>query len=168
MTILTPRRVEYIFDGRADRAWLDPSSHDLLECEEIAKEIHDKGGRPTDFPNPMGLALGHKNRLVPCAMPNCGDELSDGVHILYKPTVDPRQQGLVILHGVVHNFCVRRHHGVNEAAAWLITGSVALLKKYRRWTLPQAVAAQRYVPKWLIELRLSLLWQRTAGFWAAE
>jgi len=160
MSLLTPQKVRYIFEGQAWRARLEQPNFRLRECDFIAEEIVDAGGRPTDWANPLGLAIGLKYKPVPGPVPNSGGDLCDGHHIFYKPSPDPRQQGLCILHPIVHNWTMKRYRSANEAACWLITGALAVLYKYRLWTVDQVMVEQKHVPRWLIEARLFTLWEK--------
>lgn len=155
--MLTPKRVQHIFEGCPWKARLEAPNYTLTEAEIIAEEIIDASGRPTDWPNPLGLALGLKYRLIPGRFMSGTKEMCDGIRILFRPCLDPREQGYQILHGVGHNWCALRYPDANEATIWLVTGSLVVLYKNRLLSIDQAIQRQRHAPVWLIAARMMLL-----------
>lgn len=155
--MLTPQRVQHIFEGCPWKSRLEAPNYTLTEAEIIAEEIIDASGRPTDWPNPLGLALGLKYRPIPGRF-SCGTrEVCDRVRIFYRPSSDPREQGCQILHGVTHNWCAERHPDANEGAIWLVTGGLVVLYRHRMLSLDQVISRQRHAPVWLIAARMMLL-----------
>lgn len=155
--LLTPQRVCSIFGGCPWQARLDAPNYTLTECELVAEEILDASGRPTDWPNPLGLALGLGYRPIPARL-SCGSrEVCDAVRIFFRPSTDPRQQGYQLHHGIAHNWCAARYPDANEGAIWLVTGALVVLYRHRRLTIEQAISYQQHAPAWLIEARMLLL-----------
>lgn len=155
--MLTPPRVLSIFEGLPWKARLEAPNYTLTQAEIIAEEIIDASGRPTDWANPMGLALGLKYRLIPGRFGCKTKEMCDGIRIFFRPSLDPREQGYPIFHGVVHNWCVLRYPDANEATIWLITGALVVLYRHRLLSIEQAISLQRFAPVWLIAARMMLL-----------
>jgi hypothetical protein len=158
MTMLTPARVRHIFEGNAWRARLESPNYDLQECEIIASEIIDAAGRPTDWANPIGMALGLRYRPIPVRVGGCGREVCDSRKILYRPDANPRVQGLPLFHGIAHNWTAARYPDANEAAVWIVTGALVVPHKYRLWTVEQVMSKQKHAPQWFVESRVFLLW----------
>lgn len=167
--LLTPERVVYIMVGDYLRAGVDPPILPARQYEIEAETIHDEAGRPTDWPDPRGVALEWGIRVIPSRRLPRGAATTGDV-ILYRPSLDPRARGLVIWHELCHCYLRRFFPDATEADAWILTGAVvARLRVVRSMGRAELVARQKHAPDWFLDLRLDYVrWLGDAFFWAAE
>lgn len=167
MSWLTPDRVVLIFVGEYGKACVEPPVLPPQQYELDAMFIHDMGGRPTDFPDPRGVAIGCNWSIV--AVPRLPQKaITNGNTILYRPALDPRLRGLVIWHEVCHCYLRRYYPDASEADAWLLTGAVVLSWKAAKMPRERAISLQRHAPEWFLDLRRDYVRWLSETFWAAE
>lgn len=168
--LLTPLRVVYIYSGEYDKAEVEPPVLPVHQYKVEAAAIHDRAKRPTDWPDPRGVALGWELRVVPACL---GRKAStDGKTIYYKPSLslDPRLRGLLIWHEICHCYLRRFEPDATEADAWILTGA-CVLSWENACRLPMEVIEERqqYAPLWFLELQKDfVLWHTLFSRMAAE
>lgn len=154
---MTRAQIRLIFLGQWWNAGVAPPNTSPAERREIAEWVRAKCARPTMFPDPLHFAVRLGLRPVEWRMPGLGCELCDGHTIIYPPTLDERERGACIYHGISHCVLLQHFLCANETDAVLLEGELAYptpeARKVR--TLEQAVEAQQYAPAWLILFQLA-------------
>jgi hypothetical protein len=168
--LLTPLRVVHIFTGDYDRAEVEPPVLPPRHYEAAAAHIHDRAGRPTDWPDPRGVALAWGIRVIPSRV--VGNASTDGSAIYYRPALafDPRLRGLLVWHEIAHCYLRRHEPDATESDAWLLSGACVLSwRTARQMSTEEAAERQQYAPVWFIELRRDFVaWHTLFPFLAAE
>ncbi len=165
--LLTPLRVIYIFTGEYDRAEVEPPVLPLRQYEQSARQIHDQAGRPTDWPDPRGVAIEWGWRVVPM---KAGRASTTGETIFYRASAQPRMRGLMVWHEIAHCYLREAYPDCGEADAWLLTGALVLSWRHAKMPREWAIDRQSHAPDWFLDARRDyVLWHSTLpAIWAAE
>lgn len=167
---LTPTRVACIFAEDYAGANVEPPCLPPRRYELDAAAIHDRARRPTDWPDPRGVALAWGLRVVPANMGRGAS--TDGQTIYYRPSLalDPRLRGLLIWHEIAHCYLRRCEPDATESDAWFLTGACVLSwRNACHLSTEELMDRQRYAPEWFLELRKGIvLWHRLFPWMAAE
>jgi hypothetical protein len=156
--------VEHILRGEYDRAQVAHPRFSLDDFNTLAEATHAKAARPRLFPDPRHLAVGNDLTLLPRAPRGvCGEGVAFG-RVAFEPSIDPREQGLSVLHGLAHAILHSEDGGSSDTDAWLLTGCLWIRRSTAAVASADPPRVATHVPLWFVWARLIQvsLWENAA------